>query len=82
MRIRSVFVVARGQVELWRQLARAFADDEEVRVVQDRRRGERRQGVEPRGLDRRVQDRGRLDARGDASPRPFQRSGPFGVGST
>ena len=71
VRVRSLFVVARGQVELWRQLTRDFAEDEEVRVVLDRRRGERRQRDEPRLPDRWVHDRRGLDAQGDLRCQPF-----------
>jgi hypothetical protein len=69
--VRSLFIVARGQVELWRQLARDFAEDEEVRVILDRRRGERRQGVESRVPDRRARARRRRDGQGDLRVQPF-----------
>lgn len=39
---RLVFVVARGEPERYEFLRRAFAEEETVEIVLDRRRGERR----------------------------------------
>ena len=52
-KVRCLFIVARDQPDLWHHLRRDFAEDEEVQVVLDRRRGERRQRVQAHDLERR-----------------------------
>ena len=59
-KVRCLFIVARNQPDLWHYLRRDFAEDEEIQVLLDRRRGDRRQryqGQEPerRGGNRRRQ---------------------------
>ncbi len=58
-KVRCLFIVARNQPDLWHYLRRDFAGDEEVQVVLDRRRGERRQRVLPHEPERRQADRRR-----------------------
>ncbi len=56
--MRSLIIVARDRVDLWKQLTRQFAK-REVEVILDRRQQERRQGILPwrpgiqRGAERR-----------------------------
>ena len=50
---RCLFIVARDQPHLRDQLRRDFAGDEEVQVVLDRRRDERRHGVQAHDPERR-----------------------------
>jgi len=57
--VRLRFIVARDQLDLWHHLKRDFAQDEEVEVILDRRRGERRQRVQIREPQRRRADRRR-----------------------
>lgn len=57
--VRLLFVVARDQPDLWHHLKRDFAQDEEVQVILDRRRGERRQRVQSREPERRRAERRR-----------------------
>jgi hypothetical protein len=61
---RLVFIVAPGQQELYASLNRTFAGDDTVRVVLDRRRGERRRTPAATAAERRQRDR-RKDARID-----------------
>jgi len=55
-----LFIVARGEPELWAHLKREFVNEEGVVVMLDRRRTDRRRsgatwgGTERRRLDRRV----------------------------
>ncbi len=68
----SVLVVMREHVELWRALAREFADSPAVTVLLDRRTGERRRQDRPVGEERRQSERRnlvRLEA--DARVRPY-----------
>ena len=58
-KVRCLFIVARGQPDLWHHLTRDFAGDEEVQVLLDRRRGERRQHLQPNEPERRRSDRRR-----------------------
>ena len=44
---RHLFIVSREQPGLFSYLAREFANEPEVTVILDRRRGERRSGQEP-----------------------------------
>lgn len=54
---RQLFIVARNRTKLYEYLRRAFAGNETVQVVLDRRTGERRQRSAPSGPDRRRTDR-------------------------
>ena len=54
--VRCLFIVARAQPDLWRHLQEDFAGDEEVQVLLDRRRGERRQRVQTQDAERRRRD--------------------------
>ena len=58
-RIRCLFIVARNQTDLWHYLRRDFAGDEEVQVLLDRRRGDRRQRHQVQEPERRRTDRRR-----------------------
>lgn len=57
-KVRCLFIVARGQPDLWHHLKQDFAE-EEVQVILDRRRGDRRQRVEAQEPERRRADRRR-----------------------
>ena len=57
--VRLLFIVARDQPDLWHHLRQDFARDEEVEVLLDRRRGERRQRVQAYEPERRRADRRR-----------------------
>ena len=57
-KVRCLFIVARDQPDLWHHLKRDFAE-EEVQVILDRRRGDRRQRVEAQEPERRRADRRR-----------------------
>jgi hypothetical protein len=60
--VRGLIIVARDQPDLWRTLTREFGQSQEIRVLLDRRQGERRKedqsyvpdrrGVERRSLPR------------------------------
>ena len=60
--VRGLIIVARDQPDLWRTLMREFGQSQEIRVLLDRRQGERRKedqsyvpdrrGVERRSLPR------------------------------
>jgi hypothetical protein len=55
-----LFIVARQQFDLYSYLAREFSGEPDVRVIIDRRQGERRQPSErrlPRSSDRRQAER-------------------------
>lgn len=56
-KVRCLFVVAKDQTALWRDLTRGFAGDEGVRVVLDRRQGERRRRPQAYETERRRVDR-------------------------
>ncbi len=58
-KVRCLFIVARDQPDLWHHLRQDFAEDEEVQVVLDRRRSERRRHRQPLEPDRRQVDRRR-----------------------
>lgn len=70
-KVRCRFIVARDQPDLWHHLRRDFAGDEEVQVVLDRRRGERRQRVQMHEPDRRQVDRRRASIDTDLRYRSF-----------
>ena len=55
--VRYLLIVARNQPDLWHYLKRNFAGDEKVEVILDRRRGERRQRIQPHEPERRRADR-------------------------
>jgi hypothetical protein len=55
--VRSLVIVAREQRELWAALAHEFKSIEEIQVVLDRRKGERRKMVQPVSQDRRAGER-------------------------
>lgn len=59
-RVRLRFIVAHDQLELWHRLKQDFSGDEEVEVILDRRRGERRQRRETHEPEQRRADRRRL----------------------
>jgi hypothetical protein len=55
-----LFIVSRHQTDLYSYLAREFSEEPDVRVILDRRQGERRQPAEfrmPRPGERRQADR-------------------------
>ncbi|MGH7262805.1 MAG: hypothetical protein ACREH7_02620 [Candidatus Rokuibacteriota bacterium] len=54
---RYLIIVARDQPALCQYLAQNFAGDDKVQVLRDRRRGERRQRVEPHEPERRREGR-------------------------
>lgn len=68
---RCLFVVARDQPDLWHSLRRDFAGAEEVQVILDRRRGERRQRIAVREPERRQEDRRRTSIDTDLRYRSF-----------
>jgi hypothetical protein len=56
--VRGLIIVARNQLDLWQTLTQEFGQSQEIRVLLDRRQGERRKdnrGYAPdrRGVDRR-----------------------------
>ena len=53
----SLIIVAREQQDLWRSLAGEFRDVQQVQVLLDRRRGERRTPRGPVAYDRRARER-------------------------
>lgn len=55
--IRLLYVVARGRLGLYDYLRQHFAAEEEVQVILDRRRRERRRSLQPNEPDRRRGDR-------------------------
>ena len=57
--VRYLLIVARNQPDLWRYLKDNFAGDEKVEVILDRRRGERRQRIQPHQPERRQTERRR-----------------------
>ena len=54
---RLLFVVSREQPQRYESLAHAFSGDEEVKVIFDRRRAERRRRSQTRGVERRRRER-------------------------
>lgn len=57
--VRYLLIVARNQADLGRYLKDNFAGDEKVEVILDRRRGARRQRIQPHEPERRQADRRR-----------------------
>ena len=57
--VRYLLIVARNQPDLCHYLKNNFAGDEKVEVILDRRRGERRQRIQPHELERRRGERRR-----------------------
>ena len=55
--VRGLIIVARDQPELWRALTREFGQSQEIRVLLDRRLGERRKDDQFYAPDRRGMDR-------------------------
>jgi len=53
----GLLIVARDQPELYRNLQRAYRDTDEIVVLLDRRRGERRRAIHPVVGERRHRDR-------------------------
>ena len=68
---RFLFIVARAQPHLWDQLRRDFAGDDEVQVILDRRRRERRQSVRAHDPERRQAGRRRPSIDTDLRYRSF-----------
>jgi len=68
---RCLFIVARDQPDLWHSLRRDFSGAEEVQVILDRRRGERRQRIAVREPKRRREDRCRTSIDTDLRYRSF-----------
>jgi len=54
---RHLFLVSRHEARLYEYLVERFGDDENVEVILDRRRGERRKRSERQGPERRRTDR-------------------------
>jgi len=66
--VRGLIIVARDQPDLWRALIREFGQSQDIRVILDRRCGERRQAErlhtpDRRGMDRRSMPRIEADLR-------------------
>lgn len=55
--VRGLIIVARDQPDLWRTLTREFGQSQEIRVLLDRRQGERRKDNQSYAPDRRGTDR-------------------------
>ena len=55
--VRYLLIVARNQPDLCHYLKNNFAGDEKVEVILDRRRGDRRQGIQPHEVERRRGER-------------------------
>ena len=55
--VRGLIIVSRDQPDLWAALTREFGHTDEIRVLLDRRRGERRTEVQFHTPDRRGVDR-------------------------
>jgi hypothetical protein len=54
---RLLYIVSRRNQQLYADLTRTFNNDPNVRVILDRREGERRRRAAPHRADRRVRDR-------------------------
>ena len=70
-KVGCLFIVARDQPDLWDHLRKDFAEEREVRVFLDRRRGERRQRVQPLKQERRCDNRRRASIDTDLRYRSF-----------
>lgn len=55
--VRGLIIVARDQPDLWRTLIQEFGQSQEIRILLDRRQGERRKGNQFYAPDRRGVDR-------------------------
>ena len=55
--VRGLIIVARDQPDLWRALTHEFGQNQEIRVLLDRRQGERRKANQAHAPDRRGADR-------------------------
>lgn len=55
--VRGLIIVARDQPDLWQALTREFGHSQDIRVILDRRRGERRRTERVHAPDRRGADR-------------------------
>lgn len=55
--VRGLIIVSRDQPDLWQALAHEFGQSQEIRVLLDRRRGERRKDSLAHTPDRRGGDR-------------------------
>ena len=78
----GLIVVARDRLDLVAPLTEHFAANEEIRVVLDRRQGERRQQPQTVKRERRSKDRRQTSApESDLRLRPFILAGPR-TGST
>lgn len=55
--VRSLIIVAREQRDLWRSLVHEFKDVQQIQILLDRRRGERRTPRGPVAYDRRARER-------------------------
>ena len=55
--VRGLIIVARDQPDLWRTLTREFGQSQEIRVLLDRRQGERRKEDQSYVPDRRGTER-------------------------
>ncbi len=62
---RELFIVARGEDELYEYLKRHFAGEPDMEVILDRRVDERRQRAEPAARERRHQHERRRNTRAD-----------------
>lgn len=56
-RVLSLIIVAREQQELWRSLVNEFRGVDQIQILLDRRRGERRTPRGPVAYDRRTRER-------------------------
>ena len=70
-KVRCLFIVARDQADLWHYLKRDFAGEEEIQVILDRRRGERRQRLLSNQPERRRGNRRRSSIDTDLRYRSF-----------
>lgn len=55
--VRGLIIVSRDQPDLWQALSREFGQSQEIRVLLDRRQGERRKDNQTHTPDRRGADR-------------------------
>jgi len=55
--VRGLIIVARDQPDLWRTLIQEFGQSQDIRILLDRRQGERRKGNQFYAPDRRGVDR-------------------------
>ena len=55
--VRGLIIVSRDQPDLWQALTQEFGQSQEIRVLLDRRQGERRKDNQAHAPDRRGADR-------------------------